>query len=381
MRPTYNEINLAHLRHNLKQIKSVIPSGGTLLSIVKANAYGHGAPEICRELEKCGENYFGVATVGEALVLREHNINSNILILGSFYDTDIDDILWHNFIPVCYRKDHLNKLNDCANSAQTKIRVHIKFDTGMGRLGFEWKDAEEIVDLLLSRKNLVVEGLMSHLASAEEETDYNALQIKRFEEIKKTFTAKGLTPSFFHIANSSAILKKLRSPCNLFRPGIALYGAYTTPSLKKILSLKQLMTLRSEITQIKELEPGRSVSYGRTFTTSRKSTVAVIPIGYADGYNRKLSNRGKVIIRGQFADVIGAVCMDMIIADITGIINVKTGDRVTLLGYDSGKFISLNEISTVTDSLPYEIMCGISERVIKRYLDESPVMHCVANKI
>ena len=368
MRPTYNEINLEALRYNYSQIKTLLPQKATLLSIVKANAYGHGSVQIAHELEKLGESYFGVATVKEALELRDQNIKSNILILGSFFDGDIDDIAWHRFTAVCYRKDQLEKLNSYANSARINLTVHIKFDTGMGRLGFEWTDAEEIAKFLLLKKNLVIEGLMSHLACSEEEVDFNSEQLKRFEIVRKIFKKNGIKPKYFHISNSGAILRKLSPSCNLFRPGLALYGSYTSPELKKHLDLKQLMNLRSEITQIKDLEAGRSISYGRRFITSKKTRVAIIPIGYADGYDRRLSNKGRVIIKNKYASVVGTVCMDMLAIDITGIKGVKIRDRVTLTGYDGNKFISLDDIAEAIGTIPYEVMCGISERVIKKYI-------------
>lgn len=371
MRPTYNEINLRALRYNLEQIRKVIPKGANLISIVKANAYGHGAVQISRELEKCGEKYFGVATVGEALELRQENIKSNILILGSFYPSDIDDIFWHKLTPVCYRKDHLECLEGHAKSAQTAPKIHVKFDTGMGRLGFEWEDAKEIAQLLKKLKNIEVEGLMSHLAVAEEDNPFNALQIERFEEIKRVFSEVGVKPKFFHLSNSSGLINKLGNTCNLFRPGLALYGSWANEENRKKLPLKQLMNLRTEITQVKELEAGRSISYGRTYITSKKSKIAVLPIGYADGYDTRLSNKGRVIVRGEWAYIVGRVCMDMLMINVTDIEGVEVGDQVTLMGSSGEKFIPISEIASTMGSIPYEVMCGISERVVKKHIHES----------
>lgn len=362
MRPTWAEINLKSLRSNFNKVKEIVGNLVSIMAIVKADAYGHGAVKVSQDLLECGAKMLGVATLEEALQLREAGIKEKIVLLSGIQPDEASEVVKNDLTPTCYLTQTLKVLSDYAIKYNKKIDYHLKIDTGMARLGITSCEVSSFLDTVIGYKNLNLEGVLTHLSCAEEdERTYTDNQLDGFNKVVASVNKSGLRPKYFHVANSAALQRFPKSHYNLVRPGIMLYGS---GSLNDI-DLKEVMKLKTKIVQIKKVQKNTPVSYGGTFITKRDSTLAVLPIGYADGYLRKLSNRAKVSINGSLAPVVGAVCMDLIIIDITEINGVNVGDEVVLFG-DSN--ISVNEVSGWAETIPYEIMSIIGKRIPRIYV-------------
>ncbi|OGT96010.1 MAG: alanine racemase [Geobacteraceae bacterium GWB2_52_12] len=372
-RPTFAEIDLAALRHNYQVIRSSIPRHVEILAVVKADAYGHGFMDISRELEEAGVNAFGVAFLAEGIQLRKAGIDKPILLLGGVYPGQERKCIGYNISTAVFTLDQAQALNHAAGKLFRKANIHLKIDTGMGRLGIPWEQTPDFLKELAKLPNIFIEGIVSHFASADELDEsgqyFTRLQTERFLWVVAETRKAGYKPRYVHIANSAAALLKDVPECNLVRPGIALYGAVPSPDFQGKLDLHPVMHLKSRIAMLKWVEPGTSISYARRFTTSEKSLIASVPVGYADGYPRTLTNRGQALVRGQRARVAGTVCMDWIMLDVTAIKDVAVGDEVVLIGPDkAGNCISGEELAQAAGTIPYEIFCGISKRVPRVYL-------------
>jgi alanine racemase len=372
-RPTFAEIDLAALQHNFKAIRASIPGTTEILAVVKADAYGHGFEEISRELEELGVNAFGVAFLAEAIQLRKSGIDKPILLLGGVYPGQERKCIGFNLSTVVFTLEQAQALNQAAKKLFRKAQIHLKIDTGMGRLGIQHSDAPAFLEELRRLPNLALEGIISHFASADELDEqgqaFTALQVARFERVLAETRAAGFAPRYIHIANSAGALLANCLECNLIRPGITIYGAPPSTDFQDKLDLRPVMRLKSRIAMLKWVEAGTSISYARRFTSSQKTLIASVPVGYADGYPRSLTNKGEVLVRGQRAHVTGTVCMDWIMLDVTDIAGVAVGDEVLLMGADaSGNAIHAEELATWAGTIPYEIFCGISKRVPRVYL-------------
>ncbi|MBT1072564.1 alanine racemase [Pelotalea chapellei] len=372
-RPTFAEIDLAALRHNFQVVRSSIPRTTEILAVVKADAYGHGFMDISRELEELGVNAFGVAFLAEGIQLRKAGIDKPILLLGGVYPGQERKCIGYNLSTIVFALEQAQTLNQAAGKLFRKAKIHLKVDTGMGRLGIPWNQTPEFLKELAKLPHILLEGIVSHFASADELDEsgqhFTKIQTERFLWAVAESRKAKYTPRYIHIANSAAALLKNVSDCNLIRPGIALYGAAPSPDFQGKLDLHPVMRLKSRIAMLKWVEPGTTISYARRFTTSERSLIASVPVGYADGYPRALTNRGEVLIRGQRARVAGTVCMDWIMLDVTAIPDVAVGDEVVLIGSDkSGNRISGEELAQAAGTIPYEIFCGISKRVPRVYL-------------
>jgi alanine racemase len=372
-RPTYAEIDLSALHHNFKVIRSAIPRGTEILAVVKADAYGHGFMDISRELERLGVNAFGVAFLAEGIQLRKSGIDKPILLLGGVYPGQERKCIGYNLSTIVFTMEQAQALNQAAGKLFRKAQVHLKIDTGMGRLGIQYADVPAFMQELRKLPNITLEGIISHFASADELDEqgrhFTRLQAERFEWVIAETRKVGFTPRYIHIANSAGALLRNIPGCNLVRPGIALYGAIPSADFQGKLDLRPVMRLKSRIAMLKWVEPGTTISYARRFTASNKTLIASVPVGYADGYSRALTNKGEVLVRGQRARVTGTVCMDWIMLDVTGIAGVAVGDEVILIGSDSkGTCIHAEELATAAGTIPYEIFCGISKRVPRVYL-------------
>jgi alanine racemase len=372
-RPTYAEIDLSALKHNYGLLRSSIPRQTGILAVVKADAYGHGFMDISRELEKLGVNAFGVAFLAEAIQLRKSGCDKPILLLGGVYPGQERKCIGYNLSTAVFSLEQAQALNHAAGKLFRKAQVHLKIDTGMGRLGIPCDDVPRFLVELKKLPNIVLEGVISHFASADELDEsgqyFTRLQGERFAWSLAEIRAAGFSPRYIHIANSAAALLRDIPGCNLIRPGIAMYGALPSPDFQGKLDLKPVMRLKSRIAMLKWVETGDSVSYARRFTAGRRTMIASVPVGYADGYPRSLTNRGEVLIRGRRARVVGTVCMDWIMLDVTGIEGVAVGDIVTLMGCDEGgNCIHAEELAIWADTIPYAIFCGISKRVPRVYL-------------
>ena len=361
---TIATIDLSALAHNLTEVRRSISPSCQVLAVVKADAYGHGAVAICRALSVQGVMRFGVATLEEGIALREAGISSPVLVMGATLPSAWNDAAAYGLTPVVYDADQAARLAECFAHQPGPYPVHLKIETGMGRLGLL---PEQVLPLLESKPFngiFKVEGLMTHLAEADDEDPaFTSLQLERFRSVVSQIEAAGLHVPLVHAANSAAILRHPASHFTAVRPGIMLYGYHTLTSQNDGPSLKPVLSLTTKIAQLRMMGRGESVSYNRTHVASGPSRVAVLPVGYADGYNRLLSNRGVVLVRGRRAPVVGRVCMDMTMVDVTEIPAVRTGDDVTLIGCQGKERITAAELAASLGTIPYEVLCAIGPRV------------------
>jgi alanine racemase len=373
-RPTLAEIDLAALRHNYFQIRRTVPQSCGILAVVKADAYGHGFMDVSRELELLDVTAFGVAFLAEGIQLRKAGIDRPVLLLGGIYPGQERKCVGYGLSTVVFNLEQAWALDAAAGKLFRKARIHLKVDTGMGRLGIHHLDAPRFLAELKGFRNLELEGIISHFASADELDDdgrrFTETQSKNFSAVLEAVRREGFAPRYIHLSNSAAAFSLDLPFCNLVRPGIALYGALPSADFEGKMDLKPVMRLTSRIAMLKWVEPGTSVSYARTFVSGRRTLVASVPVGYADGYCRALTNRGDALVRGMRAKVAGTVCMDWIMLDVTDIPDVAVGDEVTLLGSDgAGNRIRAEELAERAGTIPYEIFCGISKRVPRAYLN------------
>jgi alanine racemase len=369
-RPTWAEIDLDALAHNLGVIRNQVGPDVKIMAAVKANAYGHGAVECARRLEAEGVDWFGVALPEEGAELRDAGIAKPILCLGGFWKGQEELCLRKDLTPVAYRLDMIELFDRAAGKAGIVADIHIKVDTGMGRLGVRADEVAEFCDQLKSFANIRVEGLMTHLASADDQSreDFTRMQFDKFHRSVDIFREHGWQPGHIHAANSAAAFA-LPAAGNMVRPGGSLYGFRRDvfPTSIETPPLQPVMSLHSRIMLLKRVPRGERLGYGGTFETKRDSLIATIPIGYNDGYSRALSNRGQVIICGTLAPVVGRVSMDMTLVDVTDIPNVGGDDQVTLLGRDADVSITAEDIAEIAGTISYEITCSISDRVPRIY--------------
>jgi len=362
-------INLGILEENYKKIKEKLSPHVSILCVVKANAYGHGAVEVSRHLESLGANYLGVATIDEGIELRVNKIKTPILVMSGFMPWDnLDDVRQYDLTPVVYDFSILEMLRGASKDFQQPLKIHLKFDTGMGRLGFRSHEIEKVIDRMTGVDNICVDGLMSHFSSSETRDAYGENQVKEFKTIIDEFHQKGFRPGNIHIANSAAIINYRESHFTMVRTGISLYSSHTARELKEQLPTRQVMKFASKVALIKEFAAGSALSYGRSYVTNRITRVAYIPVGYADGYPRSLSNKGYVFINDNRSDIVGRICMDWFLVDITDHDVVNIQDEVILLGESGTNVISADEIGELAGTIPYEILCKISKRVTRVYI-------------
>ena len=362
---TYARIDLDRLKKNYAAVRNIVGDNVKIMSVVKADGYGHGADVVSKALLDAGTECLAAANVDEAINLRECvGPDIDIYILSDGDTERFREIAKHRFIPAAYDLDKIRALNDEAKRAGTTLSIHLKFDTSMGRLGFSPDETERVVAELNNLENILIDGMMSHMSSADEaDSSYSDGQIKTFNDIIIHAQTLCVDPAHKHIANSAAVINLPNSHYNMVRPGIMLYGYAPSRAMSDKLELKPVMSLHSRIIQIKEHPAGKSISYSRTFTTSKKSTIAVLPIGYADGLPRLLSNKGHVLVNGKKAPIVGNITMDLTMIDITGIDSVNVGDEVTIIGEDGGNRIDAWDIASLTGTICYEILTGISQRV------------------
>ena len=363
MRPTWAEIDINSLKSNFLHVKKLIGNDTGIMSIVKADAYGHGAVPVSTALfELCGSQMFGVATVDEGLELRESGIKAPILVLAGITPNEAKTVVKCGLTPTIYSLLSASALNRCAGDLGVQVGYHLKIDTGMTRLGARIEELPGLMDELLCLKNLRMDGLFSHFANADMElVDYTMRQIRIFKDIHSIINHAGVFPKYLHMANSSAIQRFPASHFNLVRPGIMLYGS----GIDQKVNLSPVMKLKTRVIQIKKVPPGIPVSYGGTFVTKRPTVIAILPIGYADGYMRSLSNRAKVSTKGCSVPVVGKVCMDFTIIDVTDVPGIKEDDEVVLFG---NEFVHVEDVAGWADTISYEILSITGKRVRRVYV-------------
>lgn len=367
MRPTRAEINLSAFEFNFNQVKKLVGERTKIMAVVKANGYGHGAVEISKVAVSLGADYLAVAIPEEGVELRENHINSPILVFGSPFESQIEIFFKYDLIPTIATFECAEKFNSFSEKFGRKIKCHIEVDTGMGRVGVNYKNAVEFVKkIFYDFKNLDIEGIYTHFATSHEsDKSFAHLQLERFLEVVRELESYGVKIPLKHCANSGAILDMPETYLDMVRPGVMLYGYYPSLEVLNKVELKPVMTLKSKVSFLKEVEPGTSISYGRRFIAKEKTRIATIPIGYADGYSRALTNLGKVEINGKIFPVVGTVTMDQIMVDVGLDTEIKVGDDVILFGSEN---LTAWDVAGWLGTIPYEICCNISPRVPRIYI-------------
>lgn len=367
------EIDLDAMTYNLEHIKKNLAPGTQVIAVLKADGYGHGAVPLARRIQKDPEIWgIAVATVEEGEELRNAGITKPILILGYTYQEDYQKIAKLDFRPAVFKLSMAKELSKAALEAGKTLKIHIKIDTGMTRIGYRdvKKDVPEILEIS-KLPGLEIEGIFTHFARADEADKTPALvQYEKFQGFICALEQEGLHIPMKHCSNSAGIIRMQEANLDAVRAGIILYGLYPSKEVEREpVPLKPLMSLRSHIAYIKTVEPGVEISYGGIFTTVRETRVATIPVGYADGYPRGLSNKGSVLIRGKRAPILGRVCMDQFMVDVTDIPEAEELDQVTLLGKDGEDCITMEELGELSGRFNYEFACCISKRVPRVYLE------------
>ena len=373
----YAAVNLDAVLHNLENMKKNISENTKIIAVLKADGYGHGAVPIAREIQSLPYIWgIAVATVEEGMELRNAGIQKPILILGYTYEEDYDTIVREDFRPAVFKKSMAQKLSQAAVKAGKPVNIHIKIDTGMTRIGYRdpKTDVPEILEI--SRlPGIRIEGLFTHFARADETDSAPAYrQLEKYGEFLKKLETAGLSIPLKHCSNSAGIIRIPEANLDAVRAGVILYGMYPSDEVEKEpVPLKPAMEIKSHIAYIKTVEPGTQVSYGGTYTTQRPTRIATIPVGYADGYARGLSNRGSVLIHGRRAPILGRVCMDQFMVDVTEIPEAKELDEATLLGKDGEDCITMEELGDLSGRFNYEFACCISKRVPRIYIKDGQV--------
>jgi alanine racemase len=370
-RPTWAEIDLDALASNFRVVKSRIGEGVRVMCVVKADAYGHGAVACARRLEREGADWFAVALPEEGFELREAGVRAPVLSLGGFWEGQAAVCVQNDLTPVIYRPDAAEAFERAARDAGRAAEVHVKIDTGTGRLGVRHDEAAEFAARLREFKHLRVGGLMTHFAAADDPAgdEFTREQARRFRAAVEIFRAAGHEPVVEHLSNSAATFAHPAARGSMVRPGGVLYGLWRDVLQPKDqpAPLKAVMSLRTRATLVKRVPAGETLGYGRTFELRRDSLIATLPVGYADGYPRSLSNRGRVIVRGRLAPVVGRVSMDLTLVDVTDVPGVSADDEVMLLGEQGGLAIAAEEIAKLCGTISYEITCGVGRRVPRQY--------------
>jgi alanine racemase len=372
-RPTWAEIDLDALAANFRVIREHVGRDVKVMAAAKANAYGHGAVACARRLEAEGVDWFGVALPEEGVELRGAGITKPILCLGGFWEGQEAACLQEGLTPVVYRPDMFESLDRAARDHGVVVDVHLKVDTGMGRLGVRPEALPEFCEMLKRCQNIHLDGLMTHLAAADDpkREDFTRTQLDRFAQAVSVLRERGFTPTYLHGANSAAAFAFPESRRNMVRPGATLYGFVrdVLPPNIPAPPLRPVMSVHSRIMLLKKVEKGEKLGYDCTYETARESLIATLPIGYDDGYPRALSNRGRVIVRGMFAPVVGRVSMDLTLIDVTDVAGVSLDDKVTLLGKEGELVITAEDVAELAGTISYEIACGMSNRVPRLYLN------------
>lgn len=362
---TKTVIDLATIRHNVAEIRKRIGKTRRLMAVVKADGYGHGAVEVSKVALKSGADYLGVAIPEEGQKLREAGIEAPIMVLGLIQPDEAYKVVDFHLAQAVDSAELLRALDQEACKASARVNVHVKVDTGMGRIGLQPSEVLPFIREAKTFKSLNVEGVFSHFSSAgEKDKTFSKQQLRLFDQVLHEIELAGIEIPLKHMANSAGILDLPQSFYDMVRPGIMIYGLYPSQEVSRSIELQSAMVFKTKVSAVKLVPSGTPISYGRTFITKKKTTVATLPLGYADGYNRLLSNRGEVLIKGQRAPVIGSVCMDMVMVDASAIESIQAGDEVIIFG----EGISVDEIAAKIGTINYEVLCAVGKRVPSLYL-------------
>jgi alanine racemase len=376
-RPTWAEVSLGTLRQNFRAVQRHISPAVTVCAIVKADAYGHGAVECARALEEEGARWFGVTSLDEAIPLREAGINGRVLLMTGFWRGEEEEIIRLGLTPTIWETGQIELFERAATAVGvSRHPIHLKVDTGMGRLGVAPEDLPRICSALKASSHLVLEGLSTHLASSEVLDEPSvAAQLKSFAEARNVLRKEGFNPPLIHAANTGAVISRPESWNTMVRPGIALYGYYMpferagreVSGTGLRIKVKPVLTWKTRILSLRDMRANQALGYGGIYVTKAPARIAVLPVGYADGLNRKISSQGRVIVGEHYAPIVGRISMDLTLADVTGLPGVSVGDEVILLGTTDGLSVDAREHASLSDTILYEILCGISKRVPRKY--------------
>ncbi len=363
-RPTFCFIDHRALRWNFKQIRALVGARVKILSMVKANGYGHGAVAVARTLASVGSAAFGVATVEEGIELRQAHIKQPILVLAGVYLEQLAKMISHRLTPVVHEVQTLQTLDRRLRKLNLTMPVELEVDTGMGRIGLPAAKIDDWLPVLGSLKAVKLQGVFSHFSDAESANEpFTQGQLASFHQVLNRLARAKILHGSSHMSKSAALITEPGARFSMVRPGLILYGIYPAPALKKHITLKPVLSWKTRIIQLRRVPAGATIGYGRTFVAQRNSLVATLPVGYADGYRRLFSNQGKVLVRGKRAPVIGRVSMDLTTVDVTDIKNIQQGDEVVLLGRQGSGEISADEVAGWANTISYEIFTSIGARV------------------
>jgi alanine racemase len=376
-RPTWAEVSLSALKENYRTVAQYVGPGVTICAVVKAYAYGHGAVECAAALEQEGATWLGVTSLDEAIPLREEGIATRILLMTGFWRGEEEEIIRLRLTPTVWESGQVELLDRAASRlGVSQHAIHLKVDTGMGRLGAAVQDLPRILTVLQSSPHLKLEGFSTHIASSEVlDAPSVADQLKSFEAALRIVREHGFDPPLIHAANTSAVIAHHESWNTMVRPGLALYG-YHLPFERAgrcvsgrglRLNVKAALTWKTRILSLRDMPAGQAVGYGGTYVTKASTRIAILPVGYADGLNRELSSKGRVIVREHYAPIVGRISMDLTTVDVTGIPGVEVADEVILLGSQDGLSVDAREHAELANTIPYEILCAISKRVPRKY--------------
>lgn len=371
-------VNLDAIEYNMEMMRQNLHPDTKMIAVVKTDAYGHGAVQVGRILES--KDYvwgYAVATADEAIFMREHDLLKPVLVLGCVFPEQRRDMIERNIRVTCYTEEMAQDLSNFAVEMGKKAYVHIKLDTGMGRLGFLInEESAEVIQRIAAMPNLVMEGMYTHFAKADEtDKTFTQKQIEKYQWMRKALEDRGVNFEFYHCSNSAGIIDMKEANMDLARAGISTYGMYPSEEVvKENVPLQPAMELISHVTHVKWVEEGSTISYGATYVADSPRKIATIPVGYGDGYPRSLSNKGSVLIHGKRAPICGRICMDQFMVDVTDIEDVKFGDRVVLVGYDGEEHIPVEELSDLSGRFNYEFVCCLSKRIPREYLRNGEVI-------
>ncbi|WPC39512.1 alanine racemase [Clostridium sp. JS66] len=384
LNPAWAEININNVIHNIREIRRIAKSK-EIISVVKGDAYGHGAVELAPILLENGADRLAVALLSEALELRKAGIKAPILIFGytpleygkdSVYD-NAEDIINNELEVTVLSYNYAKKLSEAAKKLNKNVKIHINVDTGMGRIGFlPTTESEEDIYKISKLPNIIIEGLYSHFSTADEkDKSYSNEQFKKYLDFYERLKRKGIKINIKHIANSAALIDLPDTHLDAVRPGIANFGYYPSADVNhNTINLKPAMTLKCNVTACRTIKAGEYISYGKTFRTERTSRIATLGIGYADGYDRRLSNVGEIVVKGKAAPIVGRICMDMCMSDVTDIGDIKVSDEVILMGESSSEKTTVENIAKLTGTVPQEVTSSISKRVPRYYIKDNKLL-------
>ena len=371
-------INLDAILYNLESMHKKIAKDTKIVAVIKTDGYGHGALEIAKELETIDYVYgYAVATVEEGLILRRNGIKKPILILGYVFPEHYEEVIRAEIDPTVFTMEMAKELSDAAEVAGKKCRIHFAVDTGMSRIGYQVTEesADEMAQIA-KLPHIIVEGIFTHFSKADElDKTFTYEQINLFKQMIQMLEERGVSIPFKHCSNSAGIVEVPEANMDLVRAGITLYGLWPSEEVDRTqIDIKPALSLKSHVAYVKKLDAGRMISYGGTYTTSRESIIATIPVGYGDGYCRGLSNKGRVLIHGQSAPICGRVCMDQFMVDVTEIPEVKIGDEVTLIGTDGAETITMEEVGNVSGRFNYEFVCDLGKRIPRAFYKDGKLI-------